>query len=86
MKKAQFKTAGTLTELGFAISQKPFLEASYKVAYWVVKQKKPHTIGETSVKPCALEVVRLVCGLEQWRKLEAVPLSNGVIHSRIVYI
>jgi hypothetical protein len=31
-KEAQFEIAGTLPKLGFATSQKPFLEASYKVA------------------------------------------------------
>jgi hypothetical protein len=39
------KKTGTLLKLGFVISQKPFLEASYKVAYWTGKQKKPHIIG-----------------------------------------
>uniref|UniRef100_A0A7M4F4W3 Zinc finger BED-type containing 5 n=1 Tax=Crocodylus porosus TaxID=8502 RepID=A0A7M4F4W3_CROPO len=85
-KKAQFEKAGTLPKLGFAISQKPFLEGSYKFAYWIAKQKKPHTIGETLVKPCALEMVELVCGLEQRKKLEVVSLSNDVIRSRIVDI
>ncbi|XP_042236440.1 protein ZBED8-like [Homarus americanus] len=35
------------------------LKASYKAAYRIAKQKKPHTIGETLVKPCALEMVEL---------------------------
>ncbi|XP_042217594.1 protein ZBED8-like, partial [Homarus americanus] len=56
------------------------------VAYRIAKQKKPHTIGETLVKPCALEMVELVCGLEQRKKIAAVPLSNDVIHSTIVDI
>lgn len=83
-KKARFEKVGTLPKFGFAPTQKPCLEASYKVAYRIAKQKKPHTIGETLVKPCALEMVELVCGLEQRKKIEAVPLSNDVIHSRIV--
>ncbi|XP_042210866.1 protein ZBED8-like [Homarus americanus] len=85
-KKARFEKAGTLPKLGFAPTQKPCLEASYKVAYCIAKQKKPHTIEETLVKPCALEMVELVCGLEQRKKIAAVPLSNDVIHSRIVDI
>jgi hypothetical protein len=56
------------------------------VAYRIAKHRKPHTIGEILVKPCALEMVELVCGLEQTKTLEAVPLSNNVIYSRIVYI
>ncbi|XP_035213968.1 protein ZBED8-like [Stegodyphus dumicola] len=86
-KKAQFSKSGTLTKLGFGISQKPLVEASFRVAYRIAKSKKPHhTIGETLIKPCALEMVELVCGLEQRKKLEAIPLSKDVIHSRIVEI
>lgn len=85
-KKAQFSKSGTLTKLGFGIPQKPLVEASFRVAYRIAKSKKPHTIGETLIKPCALEMVELVCGLEQRKKLEAIPLSKDVIHSRIVEI
>lgn len=34
------------------------------------------------VKQCAQKTVELVCGLEQRKKTEAVPLSNDVIYSR----
>ncbi|GFT76191.1 protein ZBED8 [Nephila pilipes] len=85
-KKTQFSKSGTLTKLGFGIPQKPLVEASFRVAYRIAKSKKPHTIGETLIKPCALEMVELVCGLEQRKKLEAIPLSNDVIQSRIVEI
>ncbi|XP_029348266.1 protein ZBED8-like [Acyrthosiphon pisum] len=57
--------------------------ASYKVAYRIARSKKPHTIGESLIKPCALEMVELVCGLEQRKKIEAIPLSNDTINSRI---
>ncbi|GFU25894.1 protein ZBED8 [Nephila pilipes] len=85
-KKAQFSKSGTLTKLGFGIPQKPLVEASFRDAYRIAKSKKPHTIGETLIMPCALEMVELVCGLEQRKKLEAIPLSNDVIQSRIVEI
>ncbi|KAI6656167.1 Protein ZBED8-like [Oopsacas minuta] len=85
-KKARFEKTGTLPKLGLCPTQKPCLEASYKVAYRIANQKKPHTICETLIKPCALDMVELVCGLEQRKKIEAVPLSNDVIHSRIVDI
>ncbi|GFU03693.1 protein ZBED8 [Nephila pilipes] len=85
-KKIQFSKSGTLTKLGFGIPQKPLVEASFRVAYRIEKSKKPHTIGETLIKPYALEIVELVCGLEQRKKLEAIPLSNDVIQSRIVEI
>ncbi|KAL0879709.1 hypothetical protein ABMA27_003424 [Loxostege sticticalis] len=84
IKRARFEKAGTLPKLGFTPTQKPCLEASYKVAYRIAQQKKPHTIAETLVKPCALDIVELVCGKDERKKVEAVPLSNDVIHSRIV--
>lgn len=83
-KKARFEKSGTLPKLGFTPTQKPCLEASYKVAYRIAQQKKPHTIAETLIKPCALDIVELVCGKDHRKKVEAVPLSNDVIHSRIV--
>jgi hypothetical protein len=74
-KKTQFEEAGTLSKLGFTISQKPFLEAfyEYKAAYRTAKQKKPHIIGETLVKPCVLEMVELVCRLEQKKNWKRFP-------------
>lgn len=86
MKKARFENAGTLPKHGFITTQKPYLEASYKVAYRIAQQKKSHTMGETLIKPCALEMVELVCGVKERKKLESVPLSNDIIHSRIIDI
>jgi hypothetical protein len=80
-KKAQFEKVGNLLKLGFDPTQKPCHETSYKVAYCITKQTMPYRIGETLVKPCALETFELVCGLEQRMKIEALPLSNDVIHS-----
>ena len=76
--KARFEKSGTLPKFGFVKTQKPCVEASYKVAYRIVKEKKAHKIGETLIKPCALEMTELVCGTEQRKKLEAVPLSNDI--------
>lgn len=63
--KAQYEKAGTLPKYGFITTQKPCLEAFYKVVYRIAKQKKAHKIGETLIKPCALEMTELVCGIEQ---------------------
>ncbi|KAF2366927.1 hypothetical protein FHG87_002319 [Trinorchestia longiramus] len=40
--KERFHTSRTLLKHGFAGTQKPMLEASYKVAYLIAKRKKPH--------------------------------------------
>lgn len=68
------KKAGTLPKLEFYPKKKSCLEASYKIAYRIVKQKKPHTIGETLVNLCVLEMVELICGLEEGKKIKAVTL------------
>lgn len=56
-KKERFEKSGMLPKLGFVPPQTPCLEACYKVAYRIVRNKKPHTIGESLIKPCALEMV-----------------------------
>ena len=38
------------------------IEASYVIALEIAKQKKPHSIGETLVKPCLLKTAKLVLG------------------------
>ena len=65
------------------MSHKPALEAPFKVANLIARNKKPHTIEEILVKPCALEMVELMCGHQQRKQVEKVPLSNDTIHSRI---
>ena len=50
-------------------------KASYEVAYLNAQAKKPHTIGETLIKPAAVDISA--------RDLESVPLSNGTIARRI---
>jgi hypothetical protein len=67
--------------LGYDSTLKPCHETSYKVAYCITKQMRPHRIVETLVEPCALEIFELVCGLEQRMKTEALPALNDVIHS-----
>jgi hypothetical protein len=83
-KKARFHSTGPLPKLGFGSTQKPSLEASYKVAYLVAKNKKPHTIGENVIKPCALQMVEVVLGKQQRKQTAEIPLSKDVISSRIL--
>ena len=82
-KKARFEGSGTLAKHGFIPTEKPLLVASYKIAYRIAKEKKPHSIAETLIKPCALEMTEIVCGSYQRRKLEGIPMSKNVVELRI---
>ncbi|XP_055549359.1 zinc finger BED domain-containing protein 5-like [Wyeomyia smithii] len=59
------------------------VEASYVVALEIAKQKKPHTVGETLVKPCAMKMVEIVLGNGLEKKLVAVSLSDNTVQRRI---
>ena len=59
------------------------IKASYVVALEIAKQKKPHTIGETLVKPCLLKTAKLVLGDVSVAKLKQISLSNNTIQRRI---
>jgi len=60
---------------------RPSVEASYRVAYLIAKNKKTHTIGETLIKPCALQLT--VLGKTQTQKITEISISNDFIHNRI---
>ncbi|XP_068214549.1 protein FAM200C-like [Palaemon carinicauda] len=83
IKRERFDRSGTLSKLGFVPVEKPLLQASYEVALLCAKKKKAHTIAEELLKPCALEMAKIVLGTEAENKLKQIPLSNDNIHSRI---
>lgn len=57
--------------------------ASYEVAYLIAQTKKPHTIGETLIKPAAIVMSRIMHGDKQAAELQRVPLSDGTVARRI---
>ena len=65
------------------ISSKSALEASYIVALRIAKAKKPHTIGEELILPCAKDIVRLILGNDAERKLNDISLSDNTVQRRI---
>ncbi|XP_068250202.1 protein FAM200C-like [Palaemon carinicauda] len=60
-------------------SMKPFQLKQHLVA----KAKKRHTIGESLLKPCIVDSVRLVLGEESSQKMKQISLSNNTIKNRI---
>ena len=59
------------------------VEASFEVALQIAKQKKPDTIRETLIKPCALSMVKLILSETSAQKIQQVSLSNDTIKRRI---
>ena len=53
------------------------------MAYLIGKHGKPHTIGETLVKPAALRMTNIMLGTAAKDKLSLVPLSNDIVKNRI---
>lgn len=82
-KRVRFHSTGKLSSHGFVHQRQPIVEASFRVAYNIAKQKKPHSIGEDLIIPSALTMAELVCGKEQAQKLQEISLSNDTIARRI---
>jgi len=84
-KKARFDNKGTHLNLmkSHSTLDKQLLHASYRVAYRIAKSKKPYTVTESLIKPCAVDIVKIVMGAEAEKKLQQIPLSNNVISTRI---
>lgn len=57
--------------------------ASYKVAYRIGQSKKPHTIAEELILPCAIDMVSTIIDDATAQKLRAIPLSDNTVARRI---
>ncbi|KAF2351664.1 Ribonuclease H-like domain [Trinorchestia longiramus] len=82
VKRARFDEKATLPVFGFVPINKPILTASYEVIYLITKQGKPHTIGETLVKPAVLKMANIMLEKEAEVKSQ-IHLSNDTINDRI---
>lgn len=78
LKKMKLGSSGTR----FATSEKS-LVASFEISKLIAQSKKPHTIGETLVKPSLIKAVEEVLGLEAKKKIQDIPLSNNTVKVRI---
>ena len=75
-KQARYKKSGTLPKMGFTSVEKPHLLTSYKVAYRIAKEMKPHALAEEVVKPYVIDMADIILGDGAARKLKQVALSN----------
>ena len=55
----------------------------YAIALHVAKTKKPHNIGETLLKPCILESVKLVLGEKASQTMKQLSLFNDWMKAQI---
>ncbi|XP_067139345.1 zinc finger BED domain-containing protein 5-like [Centruroides vittatus] len=64
-------------------TDKSVLEASYLVALRVAKTSKPHTIAENLILPAEIDMVSVLIGVEEAKKLKNISFSNDTISRRI---
>ncbi|XP_060881990.1 SCAN domain-containing protein 3-like [Metopolophium dirhodum] len=67
----------------FQQNNEKIVEASYHIAFMGAQQKKPHTFGETLIKPSILKAVEIVLGEESKRKIAQLSLSDNTVKRRI---
>uniref|UniRef100_UPI00358F884D protein FAM200C-like n=1 Tax=Myxine glutinosa TaxID=7769 RepID=UPI00358F884D len=78
VKRQRLDQSGTLFQ-----QHKRLTEASYAVSLLIAQQKKPHTVRETLIKPCALKMARILLGEEAEKKFNKTSLSNNTVQRRI---
>lgn len=59
------------------------MEASYKIVMLIAKDKKPHTIEESLVKPCLFLACRIILNDESCAKVAKISLSNNTVKRRM---
>uniref|UniRef100_UPI00398F2BF5 protein FAM200B-like n=1 Tax=Pristiophorus japonicus TaxID=55135 RepID=UPI00398F2BF5 len=59
------------------------LVSSYLVAQQIAKAKRPYTVAEELIMPCAIAIVREMFGEQEARELEKIPMSDDTIKRRI---
>ncbi|XP_003366004.1 zinc finger protein [Trichinella spiralis] len=57
--------------------------ASYEIAMLIAKNKKPHTIGESLVKPCIVNAVKILLGDDMAKQFKNISLSDSTVKRRI---
>ncbi|KAF2358342.1 protein of unknown function DUF4371 [Trinorchestia longiramus] len=59
------------------------VQASYELSLLIAKAKKPHSVGETLVKPCLLSAANTVLGEESQGKLMKISLSDNTVKRHV---
>ncbi|CAH1956793.1 unnamed protein product [Acanthoscelides obtectus] len=57
--------------------------ASFEIAFMIVKQNKPHTIGKELIKPCVLKATQIILVEDAEQDMNSTFLSNNTVKRRI---
>ena len=74
--------ASLTPEAGANLNERAF-QASLQVSYCVAKTGKAHTIAETLIKPCIMDVAETVISGKFENVMQSIPLSNNTVARRI---
>ena len=78
VKNSRLDASGT-----FQQQTKKCLTASYEIAHLIALDKKPHSVGESLIKPSILVAAQHVLGQSAEEKVSQISLSNNTIKSRL---
>ena len=67
----------------FTITNQSSVKASFVVAFHIARKMKPHTIAEELLLPVMKEVVGIMCGEKESKKLNLLSMSNDTVKRRI---
>ncbi|KAI6651106.1 Zinc finger BED domain-containing protein 5-like [Oopsacas minuta] len=63
---------------------KAAVHASYVASHHIAKNKRSHSIGENLILPLTKQVVEIMLGQTQSKKLNVLSLSNDTVQKRII--
>lgn len=58
----------------FNVEAQKAMEASYEISLIIAKNKKPHTLGETVIKPCLLTAAAKMMDANAVRQFSKIPI------------
>lgn len=78
LKRSRMDTSGSFQQRNRAA-----VEVSFQLSLRIAKAKKPHTIAEELILPCAKDINRIMIGTEAEKKLNVLSLSDNTVQRRI---
>lgn len=67
----------------FKTNNEKVIEASYLISYRIARAGEAHTIAETLIKPCTIDIVKCLLDEEADKLVSIIPMSNNTVTRRI---